>query len=161
MDYIYNKIYSGLCSSERLPITKHKHSDTDLNDLRTCPHSQSSTNLKDLDNKNQKMPRTYSDDNKLKKKNLKMTPDDDDNSEFQLNIEETPPSEIFEEKISSNRKETFASTSSFNDNFDSEKKSKNNRNLSESSIETAIISNINFANYFTEPDEQYLKNPKK
>ena len=160
-DDIYNKIYSGLCSSERLPITKHKHSDTDLNDLRTCPHSQSSTNLKDLDNKNQKMPRTYSDDNKLKKKNLKMTPDDDDNSEFQLNIEETPPSEIFEEKISSNRKETFASTSSFNDNFDSEKKSKNNRNLSESSIETAIISNINFANYFNEPDEQYLKNPKK
>ena len=160
-DDIYNKIYSGLCTIERLSINKHKHSDTDINDLRHYPHSQSSTNLKDFDNKNQKIPRTYSDDNKLKNKNLKMTPDDDDNFEFQLNIEETPPSEMCEEKISSNRKETFASTSSFNENFDSDKKSKNNRNLSESSIETAIINNINFVNYFKEPDEQYLKNPKK
>jgi len=162
LDKVYHKIYSGLCTNERLPINKHKHSDTDLNDLRTFPHSQSSTNLKDLDNKSKKMPRTYSDDNKLKNKNFKMTPvDDDDNSEFQLNIQETPTSEILDEKFSSNRKETFASTSSFNDNFDSEKKSRNNRNLSESSIETAIINNINFANYFNELDEQYLKNPKK
>ena len=161
-DNIYNKIYSGLCTIEKLPISKHKHSDTDLNDLRGCPHSQSLTNLKDLDNKKQILPRTYSDDNKIKKKMQKMTPDEDeDNFEFQLNIEETPPSEMYEEKISSNRKETFASTSSFNDNFDSERKSKNNRNLSESSIETAIINNINYVNYFNEPDEQYLKNPKK
>lgn len=162
---VYNNIFSGQCTNECFLTPKHKHSDTDLNDVRYYPHSQSSTNLKDLISKSQKMPRTYSDDNnKMKKKNLKMTSsyaEEEDNFELQLNIEETPPSEIYEEKVSPNRKETLASTSSFNDNFDSEKKSKNNRNLTESSIETVNINNINFVNYFNEPDEQYLKNPKK
>ena len=68
-DNIYNKIYSGLFTIESLTINKYKYANTDLNDLRTYPHSQLSSNLKDLDNKNH---RTYSDENILKKKISKM-----------------------------------------------------------------------------------------
>ena len=195
-----NSFYSGLCTSKKLSVHFHKHSDGELNEQKLnkkLHHVQSSSNIKKYNN--EKMIRTFSDDKAKKKLNQRtfisqgqneisesQKSINQDDNDFELCFEETPNSEYNKLKMSddnlnndsipdspslseiknpSDRKKTFASTSSFNDNFNiSDKKSKVYRNcsfISEISIESNSSNNISYTNYFNEPDECFLKNPKK
>ena len=207
-DNIYTLIYSGLCISKskdkyKLSFGENEES-KQIKYIRR--HALSSTNvIKQVYNE---MNRTFSDKKKPRKltksineplferngSSEKESSITQDEYEYSLQVEETPSSDINNNKSNNNieenlkidldikntysnyssplnndykklRKQTFNSAFSLGDNLElSDKKSQNLRNfsiLSEMSIDSNDGQIFTYLNYFNEPDECYIKNPKK
>ena len=191
IDNLYNLMYSGLCTKKKASIYKHENLEKSFDETTQKRKLESIDSSNSLNNdlilrKNRtlssRMNNPYiftTQESYSPRENSTISRDDD---EFELKIENTPSSEKYRfntfddselEKTPSNndiknlldRKYSNISGNSSNnisDNSYINPKVKTCSSLnSQLSSDSDKNENFSYINYFNEPDEYYLKNPKK